>query len=103
MPCLLASIAFFFPRLAIVLLVIFGDYIGRAYDSMLWPLLGFFFMPYTTIAYAYAKNANESVEGLYLVLVVVAVLFDLGATGSGSKQTVAAKNRRLRRAHRHAR
>jgi hypothetical protein len=97
MPCLLASVAFFFPRLVMVLLVIFGDYIGRAYETTLWPLLGFFLMPYTTIAYAYAKNAHGSVEGLYLVLVVVAVLFDLGATGGGSKQTVVVKRTRTRR------
>jgi len=84
MPCLLAGVAFFFPRLVIVLLVIFGDYIGRAYDTVIWPLLGFFLMPYTTLAYALAMNSNDrSVSGLYLVLVVIAVLLDLGSWGGG--------------------
>ena len=36
------------------------------------PLLGFFFMPYTTLAYAWAQNSNGSVDGFYLVAVVVA-------------------------------
>ena len=100
MPCLVASIAFFFPRLAIVLLVIFGNYIGRAYDTTLWPLLGFFFMPYTTLAYAFGKNANGSIEGLYLVLVIVAVLFDLGSNGGGGRQSVVVTQRRRTRSRR---
>ena len=103
MPCLVASVAFFFPRVAIILLVIFGDYSGRAYDTILWPMLGFFNMPYTTIAYAYAKNANGSVEGLYLGLVVVAVLFDLGVMGGGGKQTVTVTTKRKSRKARRVR
>ena len=42
------------PRLVIVLVVIFSDYIGRAYEGFLWPFLGFLFMPVTTLAYAWA-------------------------------------------------
>lgn len=85
MPCLLALIAFFFPRLVMILLVIFSDYIGNAFSTVLWPLLGFFIMPYTTLAYAWAINANGSVEGLYLAVVVLGVLFDLGVCGGGAK------------------
>lgn len=84
MGCILAAIAFFFPRVAIILLVIFGDYIGRAYDTTLWPLLGFFFAPYTTLAYAVAINQHGGVDGMYLVLVVIAVLADLGVIGGGA-------------------
>lgn len=86
MPCFVASIAFFFPRLAIILTAIFSDYIGRAFNhEWLWPVLGFFFMPYTLLAYALAKNANGSVDGLYMVLVIVAVLVDLGVLGGGAQ------------------
>lgn len=83
MPCLIAGIAFFFPRLIIVLMVIFSNYIGRAYDTLIWPLLGFLFMPYTTLAYAWAKNSHGSVEGIHLAVVVLAVLLDLGSIGGG--------------------
>lgn len=83
MPCLVASIAFFFPRLAIILLVIFSDYIGDAYRTTVWPLLGFIFMPLTTLAYAFAINGRGSVEGLHLVVLVLAVLLDLGIIGGG--------------------
>jgi hypothetical protein len=40
----------------------------------LWPLLGFLFMPLTTLSYAFAINSSGSIDGLYLVLVVVTVL-----------------------------
>ncbi len=51
MPCVLVLIAFFFPRVVIVLLALLTNYMGSAYHSLLWPVLGFFFMPCTTLAY----------------------------------------------------
>lgn len=84
MPCLVALLALAFPRVAIILTVIFSDYIGNAFQTTLWPLLGFFFAPLTTLAYALAMNANGSVSGIYLVIVVIAVLGDLGILGIGA-------------------
>ncbi|MBM4108389.1 MAG: hypothetical protein FJ255_06180 [Phycisphaerae bacterium] len=85
MQCLAVLLALCFPRLTIVLLVIFSDYIGRGFnDSVLWPLLGFLFMPFTTLAYAASMNENGAVEGWWLVLVIVAVLADLGLIGGGA-------------------
>lgn len=83
MPCLLAIGGLTLPRVVIVLLVIFSDYIGRAFDSFLWPLLGFFFLPTTTLAWAWAQNTRGSVGGVHLIIVVLAVLLDLGLVGSG--------------------
>lgn len=92
MPCLLGCIALSFPRLVIVLLVIFSDYIGQAYQTILWPLLGFFFAPLTTLAYAWAMHESGGrIQGWYLAVIVVAVLFDLGTLGGG------ASHKRVRR------
>lgn len=72
--------------MVIVLVWLFSDYLGRAYETLLWPLLGFFFLPLTTLAYAFAMNSNAgSVSGFYLVIVVVAVLIDLGMLGGSGK------------------
>lgn len=90
MPCLVVLIAFFAPRLALFLVWLFSNYLGQAYQSVVWPLLGFFFAPYTTLAYAWAINANGSVSGVYLVGVIVAALLDLGVIGGGAE----AKRRR---------
>jgi hypothetical protein len=98
MPCLLALFALLVPRLVLVLVWIFGGgYLGRAYQTVLWPLLGFVFMPLTTLAYAFAYNSNGgNVNGGYLVLVVAAVLIDLGLIGGGGK--AGRKQRKYRRA-----
>ncbi len=95
MPCLVGLIAIFAPRLAIVLLVIFSDYIGEACKNNLWPFLGFFFMPFTTLAYAWAWHSapGHTIDGIWIVVIVIAVLIDLGVIGGGgskvrSKRTV---------------
>ncbi|MEM7435825.1 MAG: hypothetical protein AAF436_11790 [Myxococcota bacterium] len=85
MPFVLGCLALATPRFVIILVVLFSDYIGDAYQTTLWPLLGFFFMPLTTLAYAFAINSQGTVEGMYLVVVVIAVLLDLGLVGAGSR------------------
>ena len=85
MPCLLALIALAFPRLILFLVWLFSDYLGRAYDGIIIPLLGFFFLPLTTLAYAWAINSRGSVEGVQLIVVVLAVLLDLGLLGGSSR------------------
>ena len=84
MPCFVGCLALLTPRFAIILVVIFSDYIGRAYQSVLWPLIGFLFMPLTTLAYAWAINSRGSVAGMHLIVVVIAVLFDLGLLGGSA-------------------
>ena len=85
MPCFLVLIAFFFPRLVLILLALFSNYLANAYNNLLVPLLGFFFLPYTTLAYAWAKNSHGGVDGIYLIVVIIAVLVDLGVLGGGAK------------------
>jgi hypothetical protein len=83
MPCFLGLTAYFFPRLVIVLVWLFSDYFSRAYQTKLWPFLGFVFMPLTTLAYALAINSNGKLDGIYLVVFVIAVLLDFGTHGAG--------------------
>jgi hypothetical protein len=93
MPLLVGCMALATPRFAIILVVIFSDYIGRAYQTMLWPFLGFLFMPLTTLTYAWAINSRGSVQGIHLVVVVVAALIDFGLIGgSASRRRSKAKD-----------
>lgn len=86
MPCLLGCLALFFPRVVIVLVVIFSDYIGEACETIIWPFLGFLFMPLTTLAYAWAWHHGQgAIQGLGLVVVVLAALMDLGLVGAGER------------------
>jgi hypothetical protein len=82
MPCLPMILAVFFPRLVLILIAIFTNWFSAAFETALWPLLGFVFMPYTTIAYMAAMlNNNHVVSGGWLALVIVAALFDVGGHG----------------------
>jgi len=84
MPCLIALLAFFFPRVVLVVLAATTAYLSTAYQTWLWPVLGFFFLPYTTLAYAWAWHAGGGqVAGAPLIAVIVAVLIDLGVIGGG--------------------
>lgn len=85
MPCFLGCFAVVFPRVALVIMALIG-YGGRAFDSMLWPILGFFFMPYTTCAYAIAQNDFGGVEsGIGLALLIGGIVMDLGSHGGGAR------------------
>jgi hypothetical protein len=82
MPCLLGCLALSVPRFVLVLLWLFSHYLDVIQSNLLL-LGGFIFLPLTTLAYAWAKNTNGNVDGIYLAVVIFAVLLDLGIIGSG--------------------
>lgn len=84
MCCVLLLPALVGPRVALVVLWLFSDYLNRAFDTFLWPLLGFIFLPWTTIAFAFAHNSLGGLEGIGLLIVIVAVLTDIGVIGGGA-------------------
>jgi hypothetical protein len=86
MPCLLGFGAFFFPRIILLLVWLFSTYLNNAYSSFIWLILGFIFLPTTTLAYAWAFNTGGgNVSGIGIVVIGLAVLFDLGSIGGGGK------------------
>jgi hypothetical protein len=94
MPCCAVLLLLFIgPRLAMIAIAMFSDYLGRAFgDALLWPLLGWIFLPWTTLAYAWAINTSGQVAGLQMVVVIVAVLVDLGLIGGGASRRKAQSN-----------
>ncbi len=84
MPCLVLLFTLAFPRLAIVLLFFFTTFLERAYHSLLILVLGFVFLPLTTIVYAWIVNANDPLQGVYVVAIIIAALFDVGLLGHGA-------------------
>jgi uncharacterized oligopeptide transporter (OPT) family protein len=81
MPCLLALLMIAFPRVAIVLLWLFTNFFVRAYHSILLLIIGFIFLPLTTIVYAWIVNTGSPVAGIYMVAIIIAVLADIGLLG----------------------
>ena len=85
MGCLLAVVGLITPRMVMVFLWLFTDYLSRAFDTFLWPTLGFFFLPTTTLAYAVAQNSLDGIRGWGLLLLILGILIDFGLLGGGAR------------------
>jgi hypothetical protein len=67
----------------LALLFFFSHYLQRAYTGLLIPLLGFFFLPITTLVYAWMVNNHMAIAGANLLILVIAVVIDAGGLGGG--------------------
>jgi len=86
MPCLAVLLALISPRLALVAIWLFSNVLGRAFDSVLLPLIGFFLLPWTTLAYAVMWDVGtHDVTGFEWFVVVLAFLGDVGAYGGTAR------------------
>ncbi len=84
MPCLLLIVVLAFPRVVLVLMFLLSNYLQRAYSTLLLPILGFIFLPLTTIVYAWMVNSHRSLsDGVNLIILIIAVLIDAGGLGGG--------------------
>lgn len=87
MGCLVILFALISPRLALVATWLLSNVLERAYDGWIVPVIGFFLLPWTTLAWAwmYDQGPGRQVEGIEWVLVGVAALIDLGSLFGGSR------------------
>ncbi len=84
MGCLVALIALLVPRVLMAFLFLLTDAFARAFETRVWPILGFVFMPYTTLAYLGAMLFNNhALAGGWLALFIAAVIVDAGHWGGG--------------------
>jgi hypothetical protein len=86
MPCVLVGLAVLFPRLLMIGIWLLTDWFARAYETTIWPLLGWLVMPYTTLAYMVAKVNNGQVEGWWLGLMILAVILDVSCWGDSGRR-----------------
>jgi hypothetical protein len=84
--CLLILLALVGPRLVLFLLWLFTNYLSRAFDTFVWPLLGFLVLPWTTIAYAIAQNEFGGLSGVGLLVVALGFFGDIGAIGGARRR-----------------
>ena len=83
MPCLLVLLVLAFPRVILAWLFFTSNYLLRAYHGLLLPLLGFLFLPLTTLVYAWMQNTHRPLEGTNLLILVIAAVIDAGGLGGG--------------------
>lgn len=82
MPCLIALIALISPRLALFAIFVFSDLLSEAFEGWFVPLLGFFLLPWTTLAYAVMWSSSNQVVGFEWFIVIFAFFLDLGSYAS---------------------
>lgn len=89
MGCLLVLLALLTPRFVMFLLWLFSNYLNRAFSSGWWGILGFVFLPTTSIAYAIAKNEftarGGGIEAAGIIVIVIGVAVDLGLVGGSGR------------------
>ena len=87
MPCLLALLALISPRLVLILLAIFSNVLSHAYNSWVIPLVGFFVLPWTTLAYAafWDWGPGHHVVGFEWFFVILAFVIDISSYGGGMR------------------
>lgn len=87
MGCFVFLFALISPRLAIVFIWLFSDLLDRAYDDWIVPLLGFFLIPWTTLAYAIMwTSGSDGVDGFEWFIVVLAFLADVSSYAASDRQ-----------------
>jgi len=83
MACLLMILILTFPRIVLLFISFTSNYLEHAYHGLMLPLLGFIFVPLTTLVYAWLVNTRQPVEGVNLLILALALVLDLGGLGSG--------------------
>jgi hypothetical protein len=78
MPCLFALLALTMPRLVIALLWFLTGWFRGMFDSALWPILGFVFLPTTLLWYSAVQHWFGGVWSLWPVVgLIVALMIDI--------------------------
>ena len=83
MPCILAVLILLTPRLAVALLWYFTHWFDGLFPSLLLPILGFLFLPWTLLAYLVAWQPVVGIQGIGWVVVGLGFLVDMSAYGGG--------------------
>ena len=82
MPCILALLALLTPRLLIALLWFLTTWFQSMFPTLLWPILGFLFLPTTLLWYSAVQHWFGGQWTLWPVVgLVVALLIDASPAG----------------------
>ncbi len=87
MPCLIVVLALAVPRLVLLGLWFFTDWFVGLFDSLLWPILGFIFLPTTLFWYTAVQHWFGGAWSLWPIIgMVIALLVDL-SPGRGARRS----------------
>jgi hypothetical protein len=74
-------IGFIFPRLLTLILLFFTNWFYDVFDTKIWPIVGFLFIPSTMLWYSAVENWFYGDWGMWQLMgLVIAILIDLMRT-----------------------
>jgi hypothetical protein len=83
-------IALFSSRLALALTWIFTPWVDRAFGSVIWPILGIIFLPWTTLLYVILWNTGgRGVTGWEWIFVILGFFADAASAGGSARRRAA--------------
>lgn len=75
---LFALLAILLPRVTMVLLWLFTNWFDRVFPNILWPILGFIFLPLTTLWYSVVQNwYGGQWDVIPIIGMVIAMVIDI--------------------------
>lgn len=78
MPCLLALMAAFFPRIGLLVVWLARPgLVSAAFNTVFWPILGFIFLPFTTLFYVLLYKPGIGLYPIDWLWIGLAFLLDL--------------------------
>lgn len=87
MPCIMVIIALAMPRLVILVLWFLTSWFRGMFDNLLWPIVGFIFLPTTLLWYSAVQHWFGGQWSLWpIVGVVIALMIDLSPAGGRRKR-----------------
>ena len=85
MCCLFSTLVILGPRAAIFLWWLFDPARWNlAFNNLLWPILGFIFLPWTTLMWVVVAADPGGGHGLDVVFLIIAIFIDFAAWGGGA-------------------
>ena len=78
MGCLFLLLTLISPRLGIIILWAFTNYVSRAFETWFWPLLGLIFLPWTTLLYILVAAPAGGISFWGWLFVLLGLLMDVG-------------------------
>ena len=76
----LGGVGLFLPRVVLFFCWVFGTFANVPWGPCCaLPLLGFLFLPYTTLTFGFAYTLGDGISFFWFILLIIAVLVDFGA------------------------
>ncbi len=87
MPFLFTIIGLIAPRFTIFILWLASPWFTGVFETRLWPILGFLFLPFTLLWYSVVINWFGGQWGwVQILMMIIAVLADLSSSKRGAKR-----------------